>query len=70
LHGVWSLKYETYPTEIASGMATDRQTRQTMLVYFTWLTKGPWGHQVSWPWVIRYAYSAVIAAIHKAQKQL
>jgi len=27
---------------------TDRQTdKQTMLVYFTWPTKGPGGHQVS-----------------------
>jgi len=47
---------------------SDRQ--QTMLVYFAWSSKGPGGHQLSWPWVSHYAHSAVTAAIHKAQTQL
>jgi len=40
--------------------------RQAMLVYFTWLTKRPGGHQsqltMGQP---LYAYSAVTAEIHK-----
>ena len=44
---------------------TDRQTDNVF--YFTWPTKGSRGHQVSWPRVSHYAYSALTAAKHKAQ---